>query len=152
DPRRPDRAVENGLSCMSCHAKGLIEKDDRIRAHVAKNARAFSREDFEAVMARYPPADPFPELLPQDARPVREAVARAGAPLSKPEPVAALAQHFEAELDLALAAAEAGVAPAEFVKALDRSAPLARQLGALRVEGGTVQRQAFVAVFGELVA
>ena len=26
DPKRPDRAVENGLSCMSCHVKGILPK------------------------------------------------------------------------------------------------------------------------------
>src|SRR5262249_32944258 len=34
DPKRPDRAVEAGISCMNCHARGIIPKDDQIRAHV----------------------------------------------------------------------------------------------------------------------
>src|SRR5439155_2008731 len=59
--------------------------------------------------------------------------------------------RFEAELDLPLAAAEAGVAPEEFLKALDRAPHLAQQLGSLKVEGGTVQRQVFVDAFGDLV-
>src|SRR5262249_12390486 len=29
DPRRPDRAVENGISCMSCHARGFIPVKDQ---------------------------------------------------------------------------------------------------------------------------
>src|SRR5262249_4499946 len=31
DPRRPDRLVENGLSCMSCHVAGLLPNDDPVR-------------------------------------------------------------------------------------------------------------------------
>ena len=40
DPRRPDRAVENGISCMSCHAQGIIVKADQVRDSLAKNAKA----------------------------------------------------------------------------------------------------------------
>jgi tetratricopeptide (TPR) repeat protein len=150
DPRRPDRAVENGLSCMSCHAKGLIEKSDQVRDHVLKNAAAFTQADVDTVLALYPPRDKFTELLRGDARRFQDAVAATGAPLSATEPVAALALRFEAELDLLLAAAEAGVPPAELLKALDRSALLAKELGSLRVEGGTVQRQVFVNAFGDI--
>jgi tetratricopeptide (TPR) repeat protein len=151
DPRRPDRAVENGLSCMSCHAKGLIEKSDQVRDHILKNAAAFTQADVDTVLALYPPRDRFMELVRGDARRFQEAVAATGAPLSATEPVAALALRFEAELDLPLAAAEAGVTPAELLKALDRSALLAKELGSLRVEGGTVQRQVYVDAFGDLV-
>src|SRR5262249_15348952 len=41
DPKRPDRAVEAGLSCMSCHVRGINFKDDQVREHVAKNPKAF---------------------------------------------------------------------------------------------------------------
>jgi tetratricopeptide (TPR) repeat protein/mono/diheme cytochrome c family protein len=150
DPRRPDRAVENGLSCMSCHAKGMIEKTDQVRDHAARNPGAFEKADHESIRALYPPADKMTALLRQDARRFQEAVAKTGAPLSSTEPVAALAQRFESELDLALAAAEAGVRPEGLLKALQRSPALARELGPLRVEGGTVQRQLFVDVFGDL--
>ena len=43
DPKRPDRLVENGLSCMSCHVRGLLPKDDQVRAHVLKNADGVRR-------------------------------------------------------------------------------------------------------------
>jgi tetratricopeptide (TPR) repeat protein len=151
DPRRPDRAVENGLSCMSCHAKGLIEKSDQVRDHVLKNREAFTRDDVDTVLALYPPREKFTELLRGDARRFQEAVTATGAPLTATEPVAALAQRFEAELDLPLAAAEAGVTPRELLGALDRSPLLAKELGSLRVEGGTVQRQVFVDAFGDVV-
>jgi tetratricopeptide (TPR) repeat protein len=151
DPRRPDRAVENGLSCMSCHAKGLIEKSDQVRDHVQKNAAAFPQVEIDTVLALYPPRDRFTELLRGDARRFQEAVAATGAPLSATEPVAALALRFEAELDLSLAAAEAGVTSEDLRKALQRSPLLAQQLGPLQVEGGTVQRPVYVDAFADLV-
>jgi tetratricopeptide (TPR) repeat protein len=151
DPKRPDRAVENGLSCMSCHAKGLIEKNDQIRSHVLNNPKAFAEADVETVKALYPlPAD-LAALIRKDARRFQDAVARTGAPLTTTEPIAALALRFESEMDLPLVAAEAGVTTAELLKVLDRRAALAQRLGPLRGEGGTVQRQVFVDSFGDLV-
>jgi tetratricopeptide (TPR) repeat protein len=151
DPRRPDRAVENGLSCMSCHARGMIPKDDQVREHVLKNPNAFARKDRELALALYPPREEFAALVRDDAHRFQEAVKQTGAPLTNTEPVVALALHFEAEMGLALVAAEAGVRPEDLVTALERSPRLARNLGLLRVPGATVQRQAFVSVFPELV-
>src|SRR5207248_2860644 len=67
------------------------------------------------------------------------------------EPVSTLALRYEADLDLATASAEAGRSPEEFKAALGASESLTRNLGALRVAGGTVSRQVFVQTFGDLV-
>jgi tetratricopeptide (TPR) repeat protein/mono/diheme cytochrome c family protein len=150
DPRRPDRAVENGISCMSCHARGMIPKDDQMRAHVLQNPAAFSKEDRETVRALYPPREKFAALVQEDSRRFKEAVAKTGAPLSASEPVVATALHFEAEMGLSLVAAEAGVPSEELLRALDQSPRLAKHLGVLRVPGATVQRQVFTSLFGEL--
>src|SRR5260221_2846301 len=89
-------------------------------------------------------------LMRQDAKRFQEAVARTGAPNSRTEPVAVLAARFEAEVDLNLAAAEAGVRPTVLLETLARSSGLARRLGPLKVEGGTVQRQTFADAFADL--
>src|SRR5262249_9132238 len=73
-----------------------------------------------------------------------------GVPVS-PDPVGAVAQRYEQDLGLAEAAAEVGLSPAEFGKRLAASADLARVLGALRSQGGTVQRSAFQAAFADVV-
>jgi tetratricopeptide (TPR) repeat protein len=151
DPRRPDRAVENGLSCISCHARGIIDKTDQVRSHILKNPGAFSKTAVETILALYPPPDKVTALMHADAKRFQEAVVRTGAPLSTTEPISALAALFEGELDLPLAAAEAGVAASELRKALKRFPHLAKQLGPLHVEGGTVQRQVFVDTFQDLV-
>src|SRR5262249_51175404 len=72
-------------------------------------------------------------------------------PLSATEPIAALALRFEAELDLPLAAAEAGVTPEAFRKALTTSPALAQKVGPLLVDGGTGQRQGFVDAFPDMI-
>lgn len=150
DPRRPDRAVENGLSCMSCHQRGMIAKADQVRAHVKNNAAAFTPAAIETIDALYPSVDKMAELMRGDAQRYLDALAKTGAPASATEPVAALTTRFEAELDLALAAAEASVSAAEMLKLLDRHPSLAKALGPLRTEGGTIQRQVFVDSFPDL--
>jgi hypothetical protein len=151
DPRRPDRSVENGVSCLACHARGLIPKGDQIRAHLERNPNAFTRSETDAIRALYPPESTMRELVSKDNERFRQAVEQTGSPLSATEPIAALVLHHEKELDLATASAELGLRPAELSERLDRSALLARTLGALRVPGGTIQRQVFTEAFPELV-
>jgi tetratricopeptide (TPR) repeat protein len=151
DLKRPDRAVENGLSCMGCHSRGLIDKADQVRDHVSRNASAFTLGDVELVQSLYPQRERLSTLVRQDAKRFQEAVEKTGAPLSSTEPIVALALRFEAEMDGTLVAAETGCAPEVLRRTLVRSPQLAQQLGSLLVEGGTVQRTVFVDAFPELV-
>jgi tetratricopeptide (TPR) repeat protein len=136
---------------MSCHSRGIIDKTDQVRGHVLKNPGAFTRNAVETVEALYPPADKMTALMRADARRFQDAVAKTGAPLSTTEPIAALAARFEAELDLPLVAAETGVTKRTLLAALERFPHLAKPLGPLRIDGGTVQRTVFVDSFQDLV-
>jgi mono/diheme cytochrome c family protein len=151
DPLRPDRAVENGVSCMRCHARGLIPKEDQARSHAENNPNAFSAAEVEAVRAIYPPPPTLADLFATDNERYRKAVEQTGGRLAATEPVAALVLHYERELDLNTAAAEVGMRPSEFAALLDQSPGLGRTLGPLRVPGGTVQRQVFLGAFPNLV-
>ena len=151
DPKRPDRAVETGVSCMSCHLGGINPKADQVRDFVAKNSQAFSRGDAELIRALYPPEAKMKKLMEEDAERYRRAVAAAGAKVTKTEPVSTLTLRYEADVDLPTAAAEAGFSPEEFREKIAGSEILARNLGPLRVDGGTVSRQVFVQSFGDLV-
>ncbi|MFO0811335.1 MAG: SUMF1/EgtB/PvdO family nonheme iron enzyme [Gemmataceae bacterium] len=151
DPRQQDRAVVNGISCMSCHARGILAKADQVREHVVKNPAGFTAAEASALKKLYLPADKMSELYKEDAERFRAAVAKTGVKMSQTEPVAALALRFEAEMDLPLAAAELGLPVAEFSQRLGQSAKMARALGALNVGGGTVQRRTFEAEFSEAV-
>jgi hypothetical protein len=150
DPRRPDRQVETGLSCMSCHARGLIAKADQIRAHVEKNRRAFARADVETVKALYVPEEQFKSLIEKDVNGYLRALAKTASTAADPEPITAVTHRYEASLDLGGAAAEMGLAPQEFQRRLARSATLSRTFGPLNVRGGTVQRQVFEETFVDI--
>ncbi len=151
DARRPDRAVENGISCMSCHAGGLIPKADQVRAHVEKNGGAFTPEEVAAVKALYPPEDKQSVTFARDNARYRQALESVGVSPAATEPIVALALRCEQEFDLSAAAAEVGLRPAELSVRLDSSPTLMRTLGVLRVSGGTVQRAIFNDSFPTLV-
>src|SRR5262249_2180977 len=108
DPKRPDRVVESGISCMSCHMGGLMHKADQVRAHVEKNPNAFGKADVEIIKALYVPEAKFKALLDADTERFQKAVARTGAPAADPEPTTALTLRYEGEVDQAEAAAEVG--------------------------------------------
>ena len=150
DPKRPDRAVEAGLSCMHCHATGILPKDDQLREHVLKNPKAFRRRDRESVEALHPPAKTMRALMADDAKRHQEAVARTGNKALGAETVLAMTLRYESDVDLPTLAAELGVSSEQLRPALTATETLTRNLGALKVPGGTVARQVVAQSFAEL--
>lgn len=150
DPKRPDRAVEAGVSCMSCHVTGILPKADQIRDHLDKNPKAFTRTEAEVIRALYPGKETVLKLMEDDARRYAEVVAKTGAKVSKFEAVSTITLKYEADLDLDLAAAEVGLTPSQLRDQIDASDTLRKHFGALRAPGGTVSRQIWVQAFGDL--
>lgn len=151
DPKRPDRAVEAGLSCIHCHASGILPKDDQVRDHVHKNARVFPRADAERIEALHPPAKRLRALMEEDSRRFQTALARTGNRAGAAEVVMAMTLRYEADVDLPTLAAELGVSPADVQPGLSATESLGRSLGPLQVPGGTVARQVVVQSFADLV-
>ncbi|MFO0881166.1 MAG: c-type cytochrome domain-containing protein [Gemmataceae bacterium] len=151
DPKRPDRAVEAGVSCMHCHATGILPKDDQLRDHVRKSARAFSRVDRDLVEALHVPAKQMRKLMEADAKRFQSAVEKTGARVGSAEVVLMVTSRFEADVDLPGLAAELGVPGALLQSRLSAQESLARNLGALKVPGAVVARQVVVQAFGDLV-
>ena len=151
DPKRPDRAVEAGVSCMSCHVTGIIPKADQIREHLDKKPNAFSRTDADTIRALYPGKDKVLAAMEEDGKRYAEAVAKTGAKVARNEAVSTITIKYEADIDLGLAAAEVGLKPETFRDRINASDVLTKQVGALRTPGGTISRQLWVAAFGDLV-
>jgi mono/diheme cytochrome c family protein len=151
DPKRPDRLVENGLSCMSCHIRGLLPKDDQVRAHVLKNTAAFSREERATLLALYPQAARMRRLIKDDMERFARALEKADVPAAEPEPILTVTLGYESVLNLRSAAAEMGLTPDDFLARLQRAPEPLRSVGVLQAKGGTVQRQVFEEVYPELV-
>jgi mono/diheme cytochrome c family protein len=151
DPKRPDRAVEAGVSCMSCHVTGVLPKPDQVREHVGKNPAAFRRQDADLIRALYPLKEKSLELMQEDMKRYAAALGKTGNKVTRFEPVSTVTGRYEADLDLPLAAAEVGLKPEEFVEKVNASETLAKHVGALRTAGGTVSRQIWVQAFGDHV-
>jgi hypothetical protein len=153
DPYRQDHVVINGLSCMGCHSRGLIDKVDQVRSTVLQNRNVYSEEEVEHVLALYPEASRFATLLGQDRERFSKAVAKTGGPVEDSNPVVEVSLRFDADLDLQTAAAEIGLTSEQFTASLDRSPPeLARELGPLRIPTGTIKRSVFIGLFGDVIS
>ncbi len=150
DPRRPDQRVETGISCMSCHARGLLFKADQLRAHIDKNAQAFGNQVVAAVRAIHPRQARFKARLEEDNVRYLKALETFGVHDPDQEPVNLVTQRFEATLDGQTAAAELGLTVAEFGRFVRQEPGLARVFGGLLVPGGTAQREVFQENFAEL--
>jgi len=151
DPKRPDKAVEMGISCMGCHIPGVHTKADQMHDFLDKNPKAFPKADYEIAKALYPPKEKTIAQMEEDAKRYRDAVTQTGAKIAKAEPIITMTLRYEGDLDAISAAAEVGLTYEEFQKRLGDSDVLGRNLGALRVPGGTVGRQLWVQAYGDLV-
>jgi hypothetical protein len=152
DPRRPDRAVENGLSCIGCHAHGIIDKADQIRDAIGDTVPAADRVEIERL---HPRAGQLTALYAQDRARFVAALAAIGVtPPADPadEPITRVTARYEAELDLRTAAAELGLSASELTARLDRSEALRGALGGLTVTGGTVKRDGWASVYARAIA
>jgi mono/diheme cytochrome c family protein len=150
DPKRPDRAVEAGVSCMSCHVTGILPKADQVIEHLGKNPKAFKREEAEVIRALYPGKDAGLKLMEADAKKYAAAVAQTGAKVSRFEAVSTITLKYEAEVDLITGASEVGLSPDEFRGRISQSEVMVKHVGALRA-GGTITRQIWVQAFGDIV-
>lgn len=149
DPKRPDKLVTNGVSCMSCHYLGVIPKSDEVGVAVRANARAF--ENSADILALYRESKELEQLFSADAKRFAEALQRIGiTSLSRSgEPISAMASRFEQEVDLQMAACEFGLSPRDFLRRLDGARSTARMLSPLRVPGGTIKRDVMKDIFAE---
>jgi len=157
DPRRPDRAVATAVSCIGCHASGIIDRADQLR----EATRELAGAERERVARLHPAARELTALYAQDRDRFLAALAALAAPRAlRPapsagaeltdEPITLLVARYEAELGFGLAAAELGLPSSELVARLPRSPPVRQILGALTT-GGTVPRDSWEAAFPRIV-
>jgi len=144
DPKHPEKVVENGVSCMSCHAAGFIDKRDQIRPLAESDDSAYSRGAQGTILKIYPPREDFEKVLKADAADYQAALARLGIKPGRADPVSTVARGYFTEVDIRLAAAEAWLTP-EDARTTVRTRPKIKDDGlpALLVPGGTIKRDTF---------
>jgi hypothetical protein len=149
DPKRPDKTVTNGVSCMSCHYTGVIPKKDEVGDAIRANRDAF--KDADDILALYRESTELDAVFAEDAKRFAEALEKIGInSLSRSgEPISVMAQRFEQDADLSLVASEFGLAPQEFLDRSEKASKINRAFSALRVPGGTMKRDTVAAMFSE---
>lgn len=138
--------IRNGLSCMSCHASGMRPLTDDVRATVS-GLPQYQRLEVEAL---YPESNVLKKLLAEDQAMFEGALRRTGVQPGT-EPIGELSERYATSIDALAAASELGLTKVEFLRTLSQNEAL-RQLGlATLISGGTVKRDAWEDVFGDVV-
>lgn len=142
DPNEADGAVENSVSCSSCHAAGLNPITDEVRAYVAANSRDFDADTFEEIQDSFLAQPEIDEVLERDVQIYESALQRAGLSGLKVDPVSTVYVRFDGDVTLAVAAGDLGVIPGELRDDLGfLSQQVDTQLSVLR--SGSLGRAAF---------
>lgn len=145
DKSRPDSAVIDGLSCMGCHSKGMIRKQDVIRQVVQQNSSSYPNVD--AILGIYKTQDHLDAAFGQDEQRFANAMTAAGVTPTGPEPITAQVAQFEGPVSAKMAAGEFGISPQDFASRLAAASDLTQELGSLTIASGSVQRDTFGGLF-----
>ncbi|HEU4578510.1 MAG TPA: hypothetical protein VFS67_09660 [Polyangiaceae bacterium] len=139
----PDEAeMENSVSCNGCHAAGLNPVTDEVRDYVRANSRDFNADEFEEIQESFLEQAEIDATLRGDAQLYQSALARSGLDQLKIDPVEAVYERFDGDVDLAVAAGDLGLTPDELRKDLNfLSQQVDPQLSVLR--GGSLLRAGF---------
>ncbi|MEZ6140173.1 MAG: WD40 repeat domain-containing protein [Zavarzinella sp.] len=151
DPKRPDRAVELGISCMGCHSTGILPKADQMHNHLLKNSKGVPKQDREIAMALYPSAKVSTAQMEEDSKQFLTALKLTGNQVTRLETTIGVTLRYEADIDASTAAAEAGMTLEDFRNQIGKHELLSRALGSLLIPGGTVSRIVWIQTFGDLV-
>jgi formylglycine-generating enzyme required for sulfatase activity len=146
-----DPVVRNGLTCMSCHAQGMKRFSDNMRAVLAATPKGQADFDRDHALALYIEKPKMDAALDEDAKRFADAVRETGATVTLREPIYALQGRYDSTVDIAQAAAEAGLPLETFHNKLQASARLGALLGPLKTSGGRLKRDAWEEYFGDVV-
>jgi hypothetical protein len=153
DPARRDQAVTDGISCMSCHDKGMQLKEDQVRDYVLGNL-ALPKDARDIIEEVFPVKEDMNKLLKEDLERFVGSLKQAGVDpdlkLAGEEIVSSLFARFERDLTLQQAAAEIGMDVETFTQRLDMGSAQTFALKQ-RLSFNLVPRDQFVELFADLV-
>ncbi len=153
DPERGDDnyLVVNGLSCMRCHAEGILPKEDQVRAYVQDNESDFTNDELDTIYEIYVPKEEMFSLQEGDRESFLDICDETGTPRGGKEPIWALNIAFEQVIELERAAAEVGLTSEEFLELLPNMPEefdVLKQLATEEIR--TIKRDQFLIVAADL--
>ena len=130
-----DGVVITGVSCMSCHTKGIKKHDDEVLPHfqsleplLAKNPNPTLQDLIKNVKRVYKNNTVLNNHYKDDEKVYAEAVKKTGSSVENPDPVFATSNQFDAPLDVRSIAAELGHEPKEVEELLNNNVDLKQRL------------------------
>jgi hypothetical protein len=139
---RPELMVVGApLSCLSCHAKGYIEKEDMVAPYVATSDHPQIVKD--KIKRVHKPFAEFKTQLEKDNSVFRDALGRVGVALDEPEPIVQTYRRWSGGLTLTQVAAELGLTLAELEAYMSKSESVRKYLRELTLAGATMRRREF---------
>jgi formylglycine-generating enzyme required for sulfatase activity len=138
DPLRfqTDGVVTPGVSCMSCHTKGIKKHDDETLAQFESLEALFKNNGSNPRLEKlvsdvkriYKGNTILNQKYEQDEAAYTDAIQKTGNSTDNPDPVHATAAQFEAPLDMRAMAAELGHTPEEVEGAINNNFELKQKL------------------------
>jgi len=146
--------VVNGISCISCHSKGIRLNDDRVR-EVAMNDLSLSPQERQTINAIYPGQQVVSDWMKRDTEAFFAALSSAGlnpeVTAGGLEPVRGLfVYHVDAFVDFTQAASEMGLTPDALRARIAFVGPELASL-MLRLDQSPIARDEWTATFPLLV-
>ncbi|HEU4578057.1 MAG TPA: hypothetical protein VFS67_07375 [Polyangiaceae bacterium] len=139
DEQEADGKARIASSFFRSRAAG-VQLEDEVRDFVRRNPRNFSAAERAAIRAAFPCQRQLQQLLAADAAVFGAALELVGLDIdSNPEPISQSFAAFAADLDLATAAGDLLLSPAELSDDLDLLDPALSALGT----GGKIDRDDF---------
>ena len=149
DEATPRRPVIAGLSCISCHIKGVRDVVDEVRVHVEASGD-FPATKRDEVLQIYVPQGELDRRIRDDRKRYTKAAAKAGIKLGRGndglDDLSYLASKYNRSLDLRIAAAEYGVSKKRYANGIKKGNDEARRTGQ-QLEQGTMVRQRLEPLF-----
>lgn len=143
-----DPIVRNGLTCMTCHTRGLKAFTDQVREVALKTPSP--EYDKNKCLALYSAKPAMEKLFIEDLKRYADAAKETGNEIGDTEPIALLSAEYEAPVSVVRASAEVGIKPEEFLKKIQSSPELLAQFAVLLADNGAIKRDAWQENFGAL--
>ncbi len=109
----PTEGEMETVSCHGCHAAGLNPITDEVRNYVQANSRDFNSDDFQEIQDSFLAQPEIDATLRSDMQLYQRALTRLGLDQLQIDPVEAVYERFDGDVDLAVAAGDLGLTPAD---------------------------------------
>jgi len=154
DEASPRRPVIASLSCISCHAKGVRDAVDEVRAHVESSSNySFAKRD--EALQMYVPQSELDRRIRDDRKRYISVATKAGIKLDTGndglDDLSYLVSKYNRSLDLRIAAAEYGVTKKRYATGILKGNNEAKQTKQ-KLEQGTMTRRELEPLFLKHVA